>query len=44
LTHVTDVTPTLSEAVPPRSTPDDDVAYAGVEVGVVIVQLGAAES
>jgi hypothetical protein len=43
-THVTDVTPTLSEAVPPRSTLEDDAAYAGVEVGVVIVQLGAAES
>jgi hypothetical protein len=42
--HVTDVTATLSEAVPPRSTLEDDVAYAGVEVGVVIVHVGDAVS
>jgi hypothetical protein len=44
LTHVTDVTPTLSEAVPPRSTLEDDVAYVGEEVGEVIAHVGAAES
>jgi hypothetical protein len=43
-THVTDVTAMLSEAVPPRSTLDDDVPYVGDEVGVVIVQTGAEES
>jgi hypothetical protein len=43
-THVTDVTATLSDAAPPRSTLDDDVAYVGDAVGVVIVQPGAAES
>jgi hypothetical protein len=43
-THVTEVTATLSEAVPPRSTLDDDVAWVGEEVGVVIAQTGDEES
>jgi hypothetical protein len=42
--HVTDVTPISSEAVPPSATLEEDVAYVGKEVGVVIVQVGAAES
>jgi hypothetical protein len=43
-THVIDVTPTLSDAVPPRSTLEDDVAYVGDTVGVVIVHVGEEES
>jgi hypothetical protein len=42
--HVTAVTPMPSEAVPPRSSSEDDAEYVGEEVGVVIVHTGAAES
>jgi hypothetical protein len=38
--HVTLVTPTLSEAVPPRSIGEAAVEYVGEAVGVVIVQVG----
>jgi hypothetical protein len=44
LVHVTVVTPMLSEAVPPRDRGEEAVAYAGEEVGVVIVHVGAPES
>jgi hypothetical protein len=39
--HVTAVTPTSSEAVPPRPTLEDAVAYVGSDVGTVIVHVGA---
>jgi hypothetical protein len=42
--QVTEVTPMSSEAVPPSARLDEDVAYVGDEVGVVMVQVGAAES
>jgi hypothetical protein len=42
--HTTTVTPTLSEAVPPRLIVADEVPYVGEEVGAVIVQTGAAAS
>jgi hypothetical protein len=42
--HVTVVTPTLSEAVPPSERGVEAVAYVGEDVGVVIVHVGAAES
>jgi hypothetical protein len=42
--HVTWVTPTLSEAVPPSATGEDEVVYAGEEVGEVIAQTGAVMS
>jgi hypothetical protein len=42
--HVTDVTPMLSDAVPPRESGDDEVVYVGEDVGVVIVHVGATES
>jgi hypothetical protein len=42
--HATVVTPTLSDALPPSETDPEAVAYAGVEVGEVIVHVGAAES
>jgi hypothetical protein len=42
--HVTVVTPTLSEAVPPRSIGEEEAAYVGEDVGVVIVHVGAVAS
>jgi hypothetical protein len=42
--HVTCVTPTLSDAVPPRDRGEEAVVYVGEEVGVVIVQVGAPAS
>jgi hypothetical protein len=42
--HVTVVTPTLSEAVPPSDSGVEAVAYVGEDVGVVIVQVGAVAS
>jgi hypothetical protein len=41
LVHVTWVTPTSSEAVPPRPTLEDAVAYVASDVGAVIVHVGA---
>jgi hypothetical protein len=38
--HVTAVTPTLSDAVPPRASGVDAVAHVGDAVGVVIVHAG----
>jgi hypothetical protein len=42
--QATAVTPTLSEALPPRDSGDDPVVYAGDDVGVVIAQTGAVTS
>jgi hypothetical protein len=42
--HVTAVTATLSEAFPPRSTVAVAFVYAGIEVGDVIVHVGAVAS
>jgi hypothetical protein len=42
--HVTVVTPMLSDALPPGETDAEEVAYAGVEVGEVIVQVGTVAS
>jgi hypothetical protein len=42
--HVTCVTAMLSEAPPPRFTMEEEVAYVGEAVGVVIVMLGAVPS
>jgi hypothetical protein len=44
LVHVTVVTPTLSEAVPPIPSGEDEVVYAGDDVGEVIAQTGAVTS
>jgi hypothetical protein len=44
LVHVTIVTPTLSDAVPPRSIGEEEAAYVGDAVGVVIVHAGAVAS
>ena len=43
-THVTWVTPTLSDAVPPRVRGELLVAKVGVEVGDVMVTVGAVAS
>jgi type III secretory pathway component EscS len=42
--HVTVVTPTLSDALPPRESGDEAVVYVGDDVGVVIVHAGAVAS
>jgi hypothetical protein len=42
--HVTEVTPTLSEAVPPRDTAGDGDEYVGCAVGETIMQSGATAS
>jgi hypothetical protein len=42
--HVTSVTATLSEAVPPSAAVDEEVEEAGEEVGLVIVHTGAVTS
>jgi hypothetical protein len=42
--HVTCVTPTLSEAVPPSETAEEAVAYVDEDVGEVIVAVGAVVS
>jgi hypothetical protein len=42
--HVTVVTAVLSEAVPPRFTVEEAVAYVADAVGKVIVQVGAIPS
>jgi hypothetical protein len=42
--HVTVVTPTLSDAVPPRGTVAEAVGYVGEDVGVAIVQVGTVAS
>jgi hypothetical protein len=42
--HVTWVTPTLSEAVPPRPTVDPVVVYVADEVGDVMLHVGAVVS
>jgi hypothetical protein len=42
--HTTTVTPTLSDAVPPRLVVAELVAYVGEETGAVIVQTGGAGS
>jgi len=44
LTHVTLVTPMLSEAVPPRLIGDEIVEYTWLLVGDVIVQVGGTRS
>jgi hypothetical protein len=44
LVQVTCVTPTLSEAVPPNATGEDEVVYAGKDVGVAIAHTGAVTS
>src|SRR5207302_1886975 len=44
VTHVTWVTPTLSAAVPPSVREALPVAYVGLEVGVVMVTVGAVAS
>jgi hypothetical protein len=42
--HTTVVTPTLSEAVPPRESGEDPVVCVGDDVGEAIVHTGAVTS
>jgi hypothetical protein len=42
--HTTDVTPTLSEAVPARESGEEAVVCVGEDVGVVIAQTGEVTS
>jgi hypothetical protein len=42
--HVTCVTPTASDAVPPSATGVEEVVYVGEEVGEVMAHTGAVTS
>jgi hypothetical protein len=42
--HVTCVTPTASEAVPPSAAGEETVVYEGEDVGVAIAHTGAVTS